>query len=147
MTARNIQVIFKKVVNHIKELAKKNGTPWTVAKGYDTFTPIGSFIPKKSVIDPNLLKFTLENNNKSVQTGCASDMIFSYGLIPYYLMNRIPEIIEYASTIMTLETGDLILTGTPAGVGTIKGGDILKGKLTLESDVLSEIEFTCANRS
>ncbi|KAJ7193824.1 hypothetical protein GGX14DRAFT_587780 [Mycena pura] len=103
MTARNVQ-------DHVK----KSGLPWTTAKGFDTFTPIGSFIPKEKVLDPHNLNLTLKINGAFKQNGNTKDMIF-----------RIPRLIEHVSSIMTLEAreGDLVLTGTPDGVGQVSPGD------------------------
>ncbi|PIL24360.1 hypothetical protein GSI_14113 [Ganoderma sinense ZZ0214-1] len=101
MTARNLQ-----------EEIKAKRLPWTVAKGFDTFTPISSYIPKESVSDAANLNLTLKVNGAVKQDGNTKDMIFT-----------IPKLIEHVSTIMTLEEGDLILTGTPSGVGPVVPGD------------------------
>ncbi|KAF8884828.1 hypothetical protein BD779DRAFT_1612072 [Infundibulicybe gibba] len=101
MTARNLQ-----------NKVRKQGLPWSAAKGFDTFTPIGSFVPKASVGDPHDLRLSLQINNDIKQNGTTADMIF-----------RIPRLIEHISSIMTLEEGDLILTGTPSGVGPVVAGD------------------------
>ncbi|KAJ7073870.1 hypothetical protein C8F01DRAFT_1205237 [Mycena amicta] len=101
MTARNVQ-----------DLAKKRGLPWSAAKGFDTFTPIGSFIPKEQIPDPQNLNLTLKINGAYRQNGSTSAMIF-----------EIPRLIEHVSSIMTLEEGDLLLTGTPSGVGPVVPGD------------------------
>ncbi|KAI0928882.1 hypothetical protein AcV5_006309 [Taiwanofungus camphoratus] len=101
MTARNMQ-----------DEAKKKRHPWSAVKGFDTFTPISSYIPKSSVPDPHNLNLTLKVNGVTKQDGNTSNMIFP-----------LPRIIEHVSSIMTLEEGDLILTGTPSGVGPIVPGD------------------------
>lgn len=125
LTARNIQ-----------EEARRTGNPWTESKGFDTFTPIGERLKRSSVLDPNNLKLLLVVNGKVLQNGSTSDMIF-----------KIPKLIEYVSSIMTLEEGDVILTGTPAGVGPIFDGQILKGSLSDSSGLLSTFEFNVRNRS
>ncbi|KAH6582109.1 hypothetical protein BASA60_002123 [Batrachochytrium salamandrivorans] len=107
MTARNLQ-----------DEAKKKGYPWTVAKGYDTFTPVGSFIPVSDVKDNSNLNLTLKVNGKIKQSGSTGDMVFG-----------IPKLISHVSTVMRLEAGDVILTGTPAGVGPVETGQILDGSL------------------
>ncbi|KAJ6501909.1 hypothetical protein C8R45DRAFT_974787 [Mycena sanguinolenta] len=104
MTARNVQ-----------ENVKKRGLPWTAAKGFDTFTPIGSFIPKDEVADPHNLSISLKINGAFKQNGTTADMLF-----------KIPRLIEHVSSIMTLEDGDLILTGTPSGVGPVVPGDTVE---------------------
>jgi len=101
MTARNLQ-----------EEVKKKGLPWSAVKGFDTFTPIGSYIPKSKIADPHNLNLWLKVNDQIKQNGNTSDMIF-----------RIPRLIQHVSSIMTLEEGDLLLTGTPAGVGPLVAGD------------------------
>ncbi|KAF7295663.1 FAA-hydrolase domain-containing protein [Mycena indigotica] len=101
MSARNVQ-----------HLAKKQGLPWSAAKGFDSFLPIGPFIPKDHIPDPHNVMLTLQLNGAFRQNGSTSTMIF-----------RIPRLIEHVSSIMTLEEGDLILTGTPDGVGPVNPGD------------------------
>jgi len=91
---------------------KKKGLPWEIAKGFDTACPLSSFIPAASVSDPQDLRITLSVNGAPRQDGSTALMI-----------HRMPELISYISSIFTLEPGDLILTGTPAGVGPIKSGD------------------------
>ncbi|KIY46938.1 hypothetical protein FISHEDRAFT_75119 [Fistulina hepatica ATCC 64428] len=125
MTARNLQ-----------DQVKKRGLPWSAAKGFDTFTPIGSFIPKKTVADPHDLRLSLEINGNVKQDGSTGDMIF-----------RIPRLIEHISSIMTLEEGDLILTGTPAGVGPLTAGDIVKCALSKSSgEKIATLDFTAVTR-
>lgn len=102
----------------IQSKAKKNGWPWTIAKGFDTFAPISNVILKEKITNPNNLDIFLKVNSKVRQKSNTSFMIYS-----------IEEIIEYISKIMTLEPGDLILTGTPEGVNKIKKGDALKAGL------------------
>lgn len=92
----------------------KAGHPWALAKGFDGSAPLGKFIPVKSIKDMNNLDFHLDINNKTVQKGNTSDLIFSLG-----------QIIEFVSKFFTLKTGDLIFTGTPSGVGPLKRDDHL----------------------
>lgn len=89
------------------------GKPWTLAKGMDTFCPLGPFlVPVDAIADPHRLTMELTVNGESRQKGNTADMIY-----------KIPEIIAYISRFMTLEAGDVILTGTPEGVSPIKPGD------------------------
>ncbi|KAI0062343.1 hypothetical protein BV25DRAFT_1885681 [Artomyces pyxidatus] len=127
MTARNLQ-----------DEVKKKGLPWSAVKGFDTFTPIGSFIPKSQVADPHNLSLWLKINGQLKQNGNTADMIF-----------RIPRLIEHVSSIMTLEEGDLILTGTPSGIGPINAGDeILCGLADAATQQeLSKLEFGAVSRS
>jgi 2-keto-4-pentenoate hydratase/2-oxohepta-3-ene-1,7-dioic acid hydratase in catechol pathway len=91
-----------------------SGLPWELSKCFDGAAPIGRFVPVSSVRDMNNINFHLEINDRIVQQGNTSDMIFS-----------INEIIAYISKFFTLKTGDLIFTGTPSGVGPLKKNDNL----------------------
>ncbi|KAH7889333.1 hypothetical protein F5I97DRAFT_1923886 [Phlebopus sp. FC_14] len=125
MTARNMQ-----------DEVKKKGLPWSAVKGFDTFTPIGTFIPKATILDPHNLRLSLKINGALKQDGTTGHMIF-----------RIPRLIEHISSIMTLEEGDLILTGTLSGVGAVLPGD--KVECTLadpNGKVLDAINFTAVSR-
>ena len=97
---------------------KKKGFPWGIAKGFDTFAPISDVVLKENVPNPQNLDISLKLNGKIKQNSNTGFMIFT-----------IEEIIEFISKIMTLVPGDLIMTGTPEGVGEIKPGDILEAKL------------------
>ena len=87
---------------------------WTRAKGFDTFCPLGSTKPADG-IDPSSLEVICRVNGEVRQHGRASEMAFP-----------IPVLIEYISHVMTLEPGDVIATGTPAGVGPLKPGDVVE---------------------
>lgn len=104
---------------------KTKGLPWEIAKGFDGAAPIGKWYHKDEL---NSLDFYLEKNGEKVQEGNASQMIFD-----------IDYLIEYISGYMTLKKGDLIFTGTPAGVGKMNANDsfvaFLDGKKTLELTV------------
>ncbi|CCM02145.1 uncharacterized protein FIBRA_04222 [Fibroporia radiculosa] len=125
MTARNMQ-----------DEVKKRRHPWTAVKGFDTFTPISSYIPKSAVADPDNLTLTLKVNGVTKQDGNTNQMIF-----------KIPRLIEHVSSIMTLEEGDLVLTGTPSGVGAIVPGDRVECTLTDASGKqLASVGFTAVQR-
>ncbi len=102
----------------IQSIAKKNGWPWGIAKGFDTFTPLSDVVLKETVTNPQNLDLELKINGTIKQKANTNQMIYS-----------IERIISFISKIMTLEGGDLILTGTPEGVGEIKEGDILEARL------------------
>jgi len=94
---------------------KKKGHPWEIAKAFEHSAPLSkTFINKKDL--PDNINFKLELNGEIVQNGYTKDMIFS-----------VDKIINYVSQFFTLKIGDLIFTGTPAGVGQVKIGDNLKG--------------------
>ena len=102
----------------IQSEAKKNGWPWTISKGFDTFSPISEMVLKNNVNDPHNLDLLLKVNGGIKQKSNTKNMIYS-----------VERIIEFISQIMTLEAGDLIMTGTPEGVGEISEGDIIEAKL------------------
>lgn len=92
-----------------RDLQRKD-SQWTRAKGFDTFCPVGAPSQVKSPLDA--LELVTRVNGQVRQRGNSRDMIFA-----------IPELLSYISHIMTLEPGDLVLTGTPAGVGKLVSGD------------------------
>lgn len=95
---------------------KSKGLPWELAKAFDHSAVVGQFV-KKEEVDLNQLTFSLLKNNAIVQQGNTADMLFN-----------IDAIISFVSFYFTLKTGDLIFTGTPAGVGAVSIGDHLVGK-------------------
>ncbi len=97
---------------------KAKGLPWEIAKGFDYSAPVSEFFPVSKFKDINELSFRLDLNGKTVQDGSTSLMIFSF-----------ERIIAYVSRFMTLKTGDLIFTGTPAGVGPVSVNDRLEAYL------------------
>lgn len=94
---------------------KTKGLPWERAKAFDGSAPVGNFI-KLDQIKENEIQFELKKNGQTVQSGNTKDLIFSFD-----------QLIAYISKYFTLKTGDLIFTGTPAGVGPVKIGDRLEG--------------------
>ena len=104
MTARDIQ-----------RQAKDNRAPWSVAKGFDTFAPLGPLTDAGAVPDPQALDLKLTVNGEVRQAGSTRDMIFPFALV-----------VAYLSRIFTLEPGDLVYTGTPEGVGPVEKGDVLE---------------------
>jgi len=115
----------------IQSIAKKNGLPWSIAKGFDTFAPISDVILKDKIDNPLNLNLKLKINGEIKQESNTKNMIFP-----------IERIIEFVSNIMSLRSGDLILTGTPEGVGEIVKGDIIEAFLDkycyLKVDVIME---------
>ena len=97
---------------------KEKGLPWEKAKGFDGAAVIGEWLPKTYFENINDLNFTLVKNNEVVQKGNTSLMLW-----------KIDEIIAYVSTFFMLKKGDIIFTGTPAGVGKISPNDYLSGSL------------------
>ncbi|KAF8759788.1 Calcium proton exchanger [Rhizoctonia solani] len=116
---------------------QEEGLPWSAAKGFDTFTPTSPFIPREKIVDPHNLNLWLKINGEFKQNGNTKDM-----------MNRIPRLIQHVSSIMTLEEGDLILTGTPHGVGPVKVGDQITAGLAVpdKPDLLASLELEAVAR-
>lgn len=119
MTARNVQ-----------DEAKKKGLPWSIAKGFDTFLPVSSFIPKERIPDPYNVALELSINGEIKQSDKTDLMIFP-----------IHKILSHMSCMMTLQKGDVILTGTPKGVGVVNPGDKVHASLSVGGETIEEIEF------
>lgn len=114
-----------------KGAARKKGNPWEIGKGFDTACPVSKFIPKNQIKDPGNVQLWCSINGQIVQRGSTSDMIFS-----------VPKLISYISQYMTLECNDLILTGSPPGMGPVKPCDTIEGGIedviTFKFNVTSE---------
>ncbi len=111
----------------VQDECKKKGHPWEIAKGFDQSAPLGKFINKSELSDPNGITFSLSINSEIRQNGNSKDMIFSFD-----------EIIAYVSKLITLKPGDLIFTGTPAGVGPTFIGDHFEARI--EGNLLLDFE-------
>ena len=97
---------------------KAKGLPWEKAKAFDGSAVIGEFLPKNQFSSLENITFELTNNNKTVQMGNSSFMLW-----------KIDELISYVSQFFTLKIGDIIFTGTPEGVAAVKPDDVLEGFL------------------
>ena len=97
---------------------KAKGLPWEKAKGFDGAAVVGSWVDKSNFKDLNHLDFSLYKNGEEVQKGNTSLMLW-----------KIDALISYVSTFFMLKKGDIIFTGTPAGVGKIEANDYLSGSL------------------
>jgi 5-carboxymethyl-2-hydroxymuconate isomerase len=106
---------------------KKKGLPWEAAKAFDTSCPLSEFVPADRIADPHRLRISLKVNGKLRQDSSTACM-----------MRRIPAIISEISAMFTLEQGDVILTGTPEGVGPVAAGD----QLTAEIEGLGSLEVS-----
>ena len=102
----------------LQSALKEKGLPWEKAKGFDGSAVIGKWLPKTNFKDLSNLNFTLHNNEELVQDANTSFMLW-----------KIDELIAYVSKFFTLKKGDVLFTGTPAGVGQIATNDYLSGKL------------------
>ncbi|OMP87370.1 putative hydrolase, partial [Diplodia seriata] len=124
MTARNVQ-----------DEAKKKGLPWSIAKGFDTFLPLAGPVPKSAIPDPHNAHLTLSVNGKVQQSDNTDLMLF-----------RIPRILADISRVMKLEKGDIVLTGTPKGVGPVATGDIMKAALSYGDKELATLDVDVKDR-
>lgn len=102
----------------VQSKLKAKGLPWEKAKAFDGSAVVGAFFPKEEFADLDKLDFSLLKNDNLVQEGNTSLMLW-----------KIDEIIAYVSQYFTLKKGDLIFTGTPAGVGKVQPDDVLVGVL------------------
>uniref|UniRef100_UPI00334075EA fumarylacetoacetate hydrolase family protein n=1 Tax=Castellaniella defragrans TaxID=75697 RepID=UPI00334075EA len=102
----------------LQAAAKKAGRPWEVAKAFDHSAPIGPIHPVSATGALSRGRIALAVNGEERQHGDLSDMIWS-----------VPEAIAYLSTLFELRAGDLVFTGTPAGVGAVVAGDLLQGSI------------------
>ena len=116
MTARDLQAA-----------AKAARSPWSIAKGFDTFAPLGPIISVSEIEDPQDLKIQLSVNGELRQDGSTADMIFS-----------VAELVSFCSECFTLFPGDLLFTGTPDGVGPVQDGERLIARI----DGLPDLSIT-----
>ena len=115
----------------VQEELKKKGHPWEIAKGFDNAAVLGKFLPLEKVSKDGNIEFKLRKNGEVVQHGHTRDMIFTFD-----------QLIVYVSKYFKLLQGDLIYTGTPAGVGPVQTGDLLEGYVTT-ADGEEEQLLTC----
>lgn len=116
MTARNIQ-----------EESKKKGLPWSIAKGFDTFLPISHPIPKSAIPDPYAAELWLSVDGADKQRDKVELMLF-----------RLPRILSDISRVMKLEPGDVVLTGTPKGVGKVVAGQVMRAGINVDGKAVEE---------
>lgn len=112
----------------LQQRCKEKGLPWEIAKGFNGSAPISPFVPKSKYKDLGNLNFSLQKNGKLQQQGNTSLMLFDFA-----------DIIAYVSQFFTLKKGDIIFTGTPAGVGPIAVGDQLTAYI--EEEKMLEVEI------
>jgi 2-keto-4-pentenoate hydratase/2-oxohepta-3-ene-1,7-dioic acid hydratase in catechol pathway len=130
VTARDLQQKDYTCGNDVtaRDLQQKDGQ-WTRSKSFDTFCPLGPWIVTD--LNPSKLAVICRVNGQVRQTGNTADMIF-----------KVWDLVSFISRVMTLEPGDVIMTGTPAGVGPLSPGDVveveIKGIGTLQNEVVSE---------
>ncbi|KAG4304285.1 hypothetical protein PORY_002260 [Pneumocystis oryctolagi] len=111
----------------IQAAAAAKGQPWTVSKGLDTFCPMSEVIPAQLLSDPHDCTLYLRVNSVQRQYGSTQHMLW-----------RIPELLQYISSIMTLEPHDIVLTGTPEGAGPLEDGDVVDAGLVYKGAEVPE---------
>lgn len=116
----------------IQARCKEKGHPWEIAKGFDGSAVLSPFVPI-SKVNRSAIEFQLKKNNEVVQHGNTKDLIFNFDTL-----------IVYLSQYFKLQMGDIIYTGTPAGVGPVQIGDKLEGFLFLKEEVKQM--FSCTVR-
>lgn len=114
--------------------AKKNSYPWFYAKSQDCFLPISRFIEKNEITDPHNLDMTLWINDKITQQDNTSNMHY-----------KIHDQLEFITKYVTLNPGDLVLTGTPSGVGPIKVGDKIKANMKQNGKIIIDMNYLVEN--
>lgn len=112
----------------LQQKLREKGRPWEICKGFDGSAAIGEWVEIDKFRDIQAIHFHLDINGKTVQEGCTSDMMY-----------KVDEIIAYISQFFTLKTGDILYTGTPAGVGPVHIDDHLEGYL----EDRKVLEFNC----
>lgn len=105
----------------LQSKARLEGNPWEISKGFDNSAAIGTFVSLDKINEIQKVNFGLNIDGKIVQQGNTADMLFG-----------VDEIIAYVSKFFTLKIGDLLFTGTPAGVGPVSIGQHLRGYLESE---------------
>ena len=116
MTARNAQ-----------DEAKRKGLPWSISKGFDTFLPISDAIPLSKIPDPHAINLHLTVNGKDRQNDSTELMLF-----------QLPRLLSDISKVMSLEEGDVVITGTPKGVGPVVPGDKIRAVIEVGGKELPE---------
>jgi len=124
----HVSVALDLTLRDVQSKLKEKSHPWEVAKGFDGACPLGKWVNKESMTDLNKIAIELHKNGEQKQIGDSTQMI-----------TAIPELIAYMSHIFTLKAGDVILTGTPAGVGPLNTGDVLQVKLDNQFEFSSKV--------
>lgn len=102
----------------VQSAQKEKGLPWEIAKAFDTSCPLSSFVAAERITNPQALRLQLSVNGEVRQDGSTADM-----------MRSVAELLAVTSHYFTLEAGDILLTGTPAGVSKIVSGDLLEASI------------------
>ncbi|GAA6136029.1 fumarylacetoacetate hydrolase family protein [Oceaniserpentilla sp. 4NH20-0058] len=124
----HVSVALDLTLRDVQSKLKEKSHPWEIAKAFDGACPLGKWVHKDAISDLNNIAIELYKNGEQKQKGDSTQMI-----------TPIPELIAYMSNIFTLKAGDVILTGTPAGVGPLENGDGLLAKLDGQYEFPSKV--------
>lgn len=113
----------------LQDLAKAKGLPWDLAKGFNGSAPMSNFLPISKIENLKDIDFSIALNGVEKQHGNSSQMIFDFS-----------HLVSYISKFITLKKGDVIFTGTPAGVGPVAVGDVLEAYLGKEKMLVCEVK-------
>ncbi len=113
----------------LQDKAKASGLPWDIAKGFNGSAPMSDFLPLASLTDVNNIDFSITLNGVQKQEGNSNQMIFDFS-----------HLVAYISKFFTLKKGDVIFTGTPAGVGAVAVGDVLEAFLENNKMLVCEVK-------
>ncbi len=122
-------VVLDITARDLQRKAMKEGLPWTLSKGMDTFAPLSNATPKEEVADPHALEILLKVNGKPKQRARTAQMI-----------QKVPAVVASISSHMTLMKGDVIATGTPAGVPKVRAGDELEAEIEQVGRITVRVE-------
>ena len=114
----------------MQQAAKIAGHPWSLSKGFDTACPVSDFISKEKIPDTSKVRLWMKLNGVIKQDSSTSDMIFS-----------VPQVLAYISQYMTMDPGDLVLSGSPAGAGPVSHADKIEAGLEYNGSELATIKF------
>lgn len=124
----HVGVALDLTLRDLQSQLKEKSHPWEMAKAFDGACPLSNWVPAENIRDKKSIQIRLERNSEMKQDGYTDQMITS-----------IPNLISYISQYLTLMPGDVILTGTPAGVGPIESGDVIKTTLDANFEFASKV--------
>lgn len=126
---------------NVQSDAKRSGLPWSIAKGYDTFCPMSEMVPLDKLPNVNSKDF-----QDSFRLKCFVNGELRQDGTSNLMLNSMAKIVSTISEAMSLEPNDIVLTGTPAGVGEIKPGDVIEGQLFYKNEKIVDMKFDCETK-
>ncbi|AMD19404.1 HBR503Wp [Eremothecium sinecaudum] len=136
---RGVSLALDLTARNVQDECKRKGLPWTVGKGFDTFLPISHLVPKEELIDSS-------NFQDSFHLKCSVNGKVRQDASTSLMLTPLHKLIQHISTVMTLAPGDIILTGTPAGVAELLPGDKIECALYQTDKPLVDMSFYCVER-